>query len=107
MPPDKGAVRRVKLETLVAVNQIADRTGAAVILGFQGILRHAPDLPFGQIGGVVFSISFQDAFQNDTLGPVGNDLGGRHHLNSVLFQSGFCSGRCRSDCGQTCPASKR
>ena len=90
--PDKGSGKRVKLEVLIAVNQIADRTSAAVILGFQGILRHATDYLFGQIGGVVFSISFQDAFQNDTLGPVGNDLGGRHHLNPVLFQSGFVAG---------------
>jgi len=32
--PDKGSGERVKLETLVAVNQIADRTSTAVILGF-------------------------------------------------------------------------
>ena len=32
--PDKGCGKRVKLEALVAVNQIADRTGAAVVLGF-------------------------------------------------------------------------
>ena len=32
--PDKGCGKRVKLEALVAVNQIANRAGAAVILGF-------------------------------------------------------------------------
>ena len=90
--PDKGSGKRVKLEVLIAVNQIADRTSAAVILGFQGILRHAPDYLFGQIGGVVFSISFQDAFQNDPLGPIRNNLGSRHHLDPVLFQSGFVAG---------------
>ena len=31
---DKGGGERVKLETLVAVNQIADRTGSTVVLGF-------------------------------------------------------------------------
>ena len=41
--PHKGSGERVKLETLVAVDLIADRQGTAVILGFQGVLRHAPD----------------------------------------------------------------
>ena len=68
--PDKGSSKRVKLEVLVAVNQIADRTSAAVILGFQGVFRHAPDYLFGQVGGVVFGITLQHAFQNDPLGPV-------------------------------------
>ena len=90
--PDKGSGKRVKLETLVAVNQIADRTSAAVILGFQGVLRHAPDYLFGQVGGVVFGVPLQYAFQNDPLSPIGNDLGGRHHLDPVLFQSGFITG---------------
>ena len=48
--------------------------------------RHAPDYLFGQVGGVVFGVPLQHAFQNDTLGPVGNDLGGGHHLDPVLFQ---------------------
>ena len=90
--PDKGSGKRVKLEALVAVNQIADRTSAAVILGFQGVLRHAPDYLFGQIGGVVFGVAFQHAFQNDALGPVGNDLSGGHHFDPVLFQSGLVAG---------------
>ena len=41
--PDKGGGERVKLEALVAVDLIADGQGAAVVLGFQGVLRHAPD----------------------------------------------------------------
>ncbi len=89
---DKRGGERVKLEILVAVNQIADRTGAAVILGFQGIFRHAPNYLFGQVSGVVFGITLQHAFQNDALGPVGNDLGGGHHLDPVLFQSGLVAG---------------
>ena len=32
--PDKGRGKRVKLEALVAINQIADRTGSTVVLGF-------------------------------------------------------------------------
>ena len=89
---DKGGGERVKLEALVAVDLIADGQGAAVVLGFQGVLRHAPDYLFGQICGVVFSISFQDAFQNDPFGPIRNNLGSRHHLDPVLFQSGFVAG---------------
>ena len=89
---DKGGGERVKLEALVAVDLIADGQGAAVVLGFQGVLRHAPDYLFGQVGGVVFGVALQHAFQNDTLGPVGNDLGGGHHLDPVLFQSGLVAG---------------
>ena len=89
---NKGGGERVKLEALVAVDLVADGQGATVILGFQGVLRHAPDYLFGQVGGVVFGVALQHAFQNDTLGPVGNDLGSRYHLDPVLFQSGFIAG---------------
>ena len=60
--PDKGSGERVKLEALVIVNQIADRTGATVIFTFQDVLRHAPDNLFGQVSGVVFGITLQHAF---------------------------------------------
>ena len=90
--PDKGSGKRVNLEVLIAVNQIADRTSAAVILGFQGVFRHAPDYLFGQVGGVVFGITLQHAFQNDTLGPVRNDLSGGHYLDPVLFQCSLITG---------------
>ena len=36
---DKGGGERVKLETLVAVDLIADRQGAAVVLGFQDVYK--------------------------------------------------------------------
>ena len=67
---DKGGGERVKLEALVAVDLIADGQGAAVVLGFQGVIRHASDNLFGQVGGVAFGIALQHAFQNDTLGSV-------------------------------------
>ena len=88
----KGSGQRIGLETLVAVDLIPDRQGAAVVLGFQSVFRHAPDYLFGQVGGVVLGIPLQHALQNDALGPVGNDLGGGHHLDPVLFQSGFIPG---------------
>ena len=67
-------------------------SSAAVEFTFQGVLRHAPDYLFGQVGGVVFGVTLQHAFQNDALGSVGNDLGGGHHLDPVLFQSGLVAG---------------
>ena len=88
----KGCGQRVKLKILFAVDLIADGQGAAVVLGLQGVLRHAPDYLFGQVCGVVFGIALQHTLQNDTLGPVGNDLGGGHHLDPVLFQSGLVAG---------------
>ena len=39
--PHKGSGQWVGLKMLVAVDQIADWTCAAVVLGFQGVLRHA------------------------------------------------------------------
>ena len=78
--------QRVKLETLVAVDLIADGQGAAVVLGFQSVFCHATDYFLGQIGGIVLGIALQHTLQNDALGPVGNDLGGGHHLDAVSFQ---------------------
>ena len=88
----KGCGQRVKLKILFAVDLVANRQSAAVIFAFQGVLRHAPDNLFGQVGGVVFGITLQHAFQNDALGPVGNDLSGGHHFDPVLFQSGLVAG---------------
>ena len=57
-----------------------------------GGLCHAPNNFFGQGGGVVFGVYLQHTFQNDILGSAGNDLGGGHHLDAVLFQSSLIAG---------------
>ena len=88
----KGSGQRVGLEMLLTVDHIADRQSPAVVLGFQRVFRHAPDYLFGQVGGVVLGIPLQYALQNDALGPVRNDLGCGHLLDSVLFQSGLIPG---------------
>ena len=88
----KGGGQRVELEILLAVDGVTDGQGAAVILGFEGVLRHAPNYLLGQIGGVIFGIPLQHALQNNALGPIGNDLGGGHHLDPVLFQCGLVPG---------------
>ena len=90
--PDKGGGKGVGLESLVAVDLVADGQGAAVEFALQGVLRHAPDHLFGQVGGVIFGVTLQHGFQNDALGPVGNDLGGGHHLDAVLLQQGLVAG---------------
>lgn len=66
----KRSGQRVKLEILLAVDGVPDGQGAAVVLGFEGVLRHAPDYLLGEIGGVVFGVPLQHALQNDALGPV-------------------------------------
>ena len=90
--PDKGGGKGVGLEGLVAVDLVADGEGAAVEFALQGVFRHATHHLFGQVGGVVFGVALQHGFQNDTLGPVGNDFGSGHHLDTVLLQQGLVPG---------------
>ena len=47
---------------------------------------------FGQISGVILGITFQNRFQNDTFRAIRNDLGGRHKLDTILFQLGLIPG---------------
>ena len=71
---NKWCCQRIDLKMLLVIDYITNRQTAAVKFAFQSIVCHAPDDLFGKVGGVVFRITFQNRFQNDTLRAIGNDL---------------------------------
>ena len=89
---DKGRRKGIRLKMLLCINDVTDWDGPAIVLSLERVLRHAPDYLFGQIGGIVFSVTFQHRFQDDTLRPIRDDLGGGHELDAVLFELRLVAG---------------
>ena len=63
----KRSHKLVKLIVLVLVYLKTDRNKSAVVLTFQSILRYTTDYFFGQLRRVVFRISFQNGFKDNSL----------------------------------------
>ena len=85
----KGSCEWVDFKAAVCVDGVAERDSTARKFAFQGVFRHAANDLFGQISGVILGITFQHRFQNDALRPLGDDLGGRHELDTILLQLGL------------------
>ena len=88
----KGSCEWVDFKAAVCVDGVAERDSTARKFDFQGVFRHAANDLFGQISGVILGITFQNRFQNDTFRAIRNDLGGRHKLDTILFQLGLIPG---------------
>ena len=88
----KGSCEWVDFKAAVCVDGVAERDSTARKFAFQGVFRHAANDLFGQISGVILGITFQNRFQNDTFRAIRNDLGGRHKLDTILFQLGLIPG---------------
>ena len=88
----KGSSERVDFKAVVCVDDIAKGNGTASELSFQCVFGHAAHNLFRQVSGIILGITFQHRFQNDALRPLGDDLGGRHELDTVLFQLGLIPG---------------
>ena len=88
----KGSCEWVDFKAAVCVDGVAERDSTARKFAFQGVFRHAANDLFGQISGVILGITFQHRFQNDALRPLGDDLGGRHELDTILLQLGLVPG---------------
>ena len=88
----KGSSQRVDFKAVVCVDDVAKGNGTASELSLQCVFGHATNDLFGQISGVILGITFQNRFQNDTFRAIRNDLGGRHKLDTILFQLGLIPG---------------
>ena len=88
----KGAVRGSNFKAAVCIDSVAERDSTARELAFQGVFRHAANDLFGQVSGIIFRIAFKHRFQNDAFRPLGDDLGGRHELDTILLQLGLVPG---------------
>ena len=83
---------RVNVELPLRIQRIAERSTTTIAAAFQDVLRLSTDNFFSEVGRVVFRIAFQHRFQNDALRSFGDDLGGRHKLDTVLLELGLIPG---------------
>ena len=80
---------RFNVELPLRIQRIAKGSTTTVAAAFQDVLSLSTHDLLGKVGGVVFRITFQHRFQNDALRPLGDDLGGRHELDTILLQLGL------------------
>ena len=88
----KGSSQRVDFKAVVCVDDVAKGNGTASELSLQCVFGHATNDLFRQVSGIILGITFQHRFQNDAFRPLGDDLGGRHKLDTVLLQLGLVPG---------------
>ena len=80
------------MELPLGIQRIAKGSTATVAAAFQDVLRLSADNLFSKVGRVVLRIALQHRFQNDALRSFGDDLGGRHKLDTVLLELGLIPG---------------
>ena len=83
---------RVNMELPFRIQCIAKGSTATIAAAFQDVLRLSTHDLLGKVSGVVFRIALQHRFQNDALRSFGDDLGGRHKLDTVLLELGLIPG---------------
>ena len=88
----KGSSQRVDFKAVVCVDDVAKGNGTASELSLQCVFGHATNDLFRQVSGIILGITFQHRFQNNALRPLGDDLGGRHKLDTVLLELGLIPG---------------
>ena len=80
---------RVNMELPFRIQRITKGSTATVAAAFQDVLRLSTDNLFGKVSRVVFCIALQHRFQNNALRSLGDDLGSRDELDTVLLQLGL------------------
>ena len=83
---------RVNMELPFRIQRVTKGSTTTVAASFQDVLGLSTHDLLGKVGGVVFRIAFQNRLQNDAFWPLGDDLGGRHELDTVLLELGLIPG---------------
>ena len=83
---------RVNVELPLRIQRVAKGSTTTVAATFQDVLRLSTHDLLGKVSGIILGITFQHRFQNDALWPLGDDLGGRHELDTVFLQLGLVPG---------------
>ena len=83
---------RVNMELPFRIQRVAKSSTSTVAAAFQDVLGLSTDDLFGKVGGIILGITFQHRFQNDALRPLGDDLGGRHELDTIFLQLSLVPG---------------
>ena len=76
---------RVNVELPLRIQRVAKGSTTTVAAAFQDVFGLSTDDLLGKVSGIILGITFQHRFQNDALRPLGDDLGSRHELDTVLL----------------------
>ena len=85
----KRGGERVNVELPLRIQRVSKGSTTTVAAAFQDVLGLSTDDLFGKVSGIILCITFQHRFQNDALRPLGDDLSGRHELDTILLQLGL------------------
>ena len=83
---------RVNVELPLGIQRIPKGSTATVAAAFQDVLGLSTHDLLGKVCRIILGIAFQHRFQNDTFRALGDDLGGGHELDTILFQLGLVPG---------------
>ena len=83
---------RVNVELPLGIQRVAKSSTSTVAAAFQDVLGLSTHDLLGKVCRIILGITFQHRFQNDALRPLGDDLGGRHELDTILLQLGLVPG---------------
>ena len=84
--------KRINVEFPLGIQRISKGSTATVAAAFQDVLGLSTDNLFGKVSGIILGITFQHRLQNDAFRPLGDDLGGRHELDTIFLQLGLIPG---------------
>ena len=83
---------RINVELPFRIQRVTKGSTTTVAASFQDVLGLSTHDLLGKVSGIILGITFQHRFQNDALRPLGDDLGGRHELDTILLQLGLVPG---------------
>ena len=89
---NKRRGERVDVELPLGIQRVAKSSTTTVAAAFQDVLGLSTHDLLGKVCRIILGITFQHRFQNDALRPLGDDLGGRHELDTILLQLGLVPG---------------
>ena len=89
------------MELPLRIQRVAKSSTSTVAAAFQDVLGLSAHDLLGKVCRIILGITFQHRFQNDALWPLGDDLGGRHELDTVLLQLGLVPGTIIAVSGKT------
>ena len=73
------------MELPLRIQRVTKGSTTTVAAAFQDVLGLSTHDLLGKVGGIVLGITFQHRFKNDALRSLGDDLGSRHELDTVLL----------------------
>ena len=84
--------KRINVEFPLGIQRISKGSTATVAAAFQDVLGLSTHDLLGKVSGIILGITFQHRLQNDAFRPLGDDLGGRHELDTIFLQLGLIPG---------------